>query len=181
MGSDDGEQLLIKRAAAGGGQDFERLMTPYIEVLFRYIRTHIYADEDAKDVLQEAMLSIWQGLHSYSGGSSFLTWCIAVARRKTADFYRRRYKHGSAYFEETDIPLDCGFARLSDESIDVSTALDTLKSAEKELVFLIFSAGLTYTETAHIMNIPVGTVKSRMSGIRSKLKQKLGGGKEVGM
>ena len=64
----------------------------------------------------------------------------------------------------------------SAEKLDVASAIGSLSLAEQELVTLIFDSGLSYEEVAEVVRIPVGTVKSRMSSIRKKLRAKLGEG-----
>ena len=59
------------------------------------------------------------------------------------------------------------------ESIDIQQAIHTLSQIEQELLFLVFTAQLTYPEVSKVMQIPVGTVKSKMSSVKEKLRRKL--------
>ena len=61
------------------------------------------------------------------------------------------------------------------EKMDIKQALTRLSQRDNELVRLIFNAGLSYTEVSEVLDIPVGTVKSRMSAIKTKLRASLGG------
>jgi RNA polymerase sigma-70 factor (ECF subfamily) len=76
---------------------------------------------------------------------------------------------------EDSLTIEDGSDGLAD-AMDVNNAVMSLNSTEQEIVFLAFNARLTYREISEVMNIPVGTVKSRMSTIKSKLKKRLENG-----
>lgn len=171
------EFKLIEKAKNGSKEAFEELMRNYMEVIYNYICSHVSATEAARDILQETMLSIWQCLKSFDGNSSLKTWCISITRRKIADHYRKVYKDDSMSLEDlqeilkAENDFECVYDKLA-----VENALTILDKTEREIVFLVFNAQLSYNEVSKIMNIPVGTIKSRMSGIKAKLKKRLGKG-----
>lgn len=175
---DDFDNLLNK-AQKGDNASFEKLMNCFMKIIYNYILVHVSNKEDAKDILQETMLGSWQGLKSYNGQSVFKTWLIGITRRKIADYYRRIYKTKEHEFEDIDDFGEYEYLLNENEStdilskIDVKNAVDTLSLADKELVYLIFNAQLSYSEIETITKIPIGTVKSRMFSIKSKLKNQL--------
>ena len=171
LGSDTREQRLIEQTRNGNRDAFECLIEPYVKLLFNYISSRVNDVYDANDIIQNTMLSIWQSIGSYKYESSFKTWAFTIARRRLADFYRKSKKHESlplTDFENTPVAknnLDESLDRM-----DIDNALQHLSSSENELVQLIFQSGLSYSEISTVLEIPIGTIKSRMSSIKSKLR-----------
>ena len=156
--------------------EFERLCAPELRAVYCYIASRVSMN-DAEDVLQETLLSAWKSFGSFDHRASVRTWLISVARRRICDLYRSR--EGLPEFEddpELDPESDERLEESSAEKLDVASAIGSLSADERELVTLIFDSGLSYEESAEVVGIPVGTVKSRMSSIRKKLRAKLGEG-----
>ncbi|MCF6460326.1 RNA polymerase sigma factor [Clostridium sp. Cult3] len=156
------------------GIEFEQLIWPYTKILYNYILSKVSNAEDVQDILQETMLAIWQGMDNYKGNSSFKTWAIGIARRKIADFYRGHYKDKDFHnLEDLDIGRIPGESNPIDHainSIDIENSLNTLPLEDKELLFLIFNAGLNYKEIESITGISEGTIKSRVYCLKKKLR-----------
>ena len=151
----------------------------HLKVLYNYIRAKA-AENDAADILQETMLGVWQGIGKFGGDSSFSTWVLAIARRKIADHYRRHYRRAGretelSGAEQVETEGD-GVAGAADR-IAVQYAVAGLKEQDRELVYLIYSAGRSSPEVSRITGLPVGTIKSRMYAVRNRLRSSLG---EVG-
>lgn len=149
-------------------------MEPYNKILYNYILTKVSNTEDVQDILQETILAIWQGLDGYKENSSFKTWIIGIAKRKVADFYRGHYKHKDFHnLEDLDtrkIPNKFNPLDHAINSMDIENALNTLPLEDRELLFLIFNAGLNYKEIESITGIPEGTIKSRIHYLKKKLR-----------
>lgn len=169
------EESLIGRAEQGDRAAFERLMRGQIRQLYPFILLHVREQSDADDIVQETMLAVWQGLKGFHGASGFATWVFGICRRKIADFYRKAYSE-----KQRGIPL-ADAEELPDNSTDpldtasVSEAVKTLPARDRELLYLVFNARLTYEEAGRVAKLPVGTVKSRMHAIREKLRPLLEG------
>lgn len=150
-------------------------MSAHLKILYNYIASHVSITEDIRDIVQETMLAVWQGIKKYNCNSAFRTWVIGITRRKIADYYRIHYKNTSIPFSEIEdfLILENEYESI-ENSIAVEEAITSLNKIEKELVFLVFNAQLSYTEISGITNIPVGTIKSRMASIKSKLAEQLG-------
>jgi len=149
-------------------------MSDHLKVIYNYIRSQIKNDEDVQDIVQETMLAIWSGLKYFRNDSSFRTWVIGIARRKIYDYYRSKYKIPEVSdFDSVDSLMTEDESDKLIKAMDVNNAVIRLDSIEQELVFLAFNAQLTYQEISEVVRIPVGTVKSRMSAIKSKLRKYL--------
>lgn len=153
-------------------------MNPLLNIIYNYIKNHISVYEDSKDVLQDTMLSIWLSLKTFTFSSSFKTWCIGITRRKIADYYRKYYKieYEALGEYENELIAEDQYQKLND--IDtVDKVLSILNEKEKELIFLIFKAELSYSEISEITMIPIGTIKSTISRIKNKARKYLGEGR----
>lgn len=176
------DETLLESAAKGSQRAFEALMDRYMRVVYSYIALRASA-ADAADILQETMLAVWQGISGFDKRSSLKTWLLAVARRKLCDFYRARQSARELSMSEA-FPDSCGeefdidsgedMAAGITERLDAAAAIKSLDAGERELIYLIFEAGLTYAEVSEATGIPVGTIKSRMSALRAKLRVLLG-------
>ena len=176
------DETLLESAAKGSQRAFEALMDRYMRVVYSYIALRA-SSADAADILQETMLAVWQGISGFDRRSSLKTWLLAVARRKLCDFYRARQSARELSMSEV-FPDSCGekfdidsgedMAAGITERLDAAAAIKSLDAGERELIYLIFEAGLTYAEVSEATGIPVGTIKSRMSALRAKLRGLLG-------
>ncbi len=169
------EEALIQKAANGDRDAFERLFEgERLEAVYAYICSRVRDAHKAKDILSDTMLAIWQGLHSFSGDARFTTWCIGIARHKLADYYRRGYsedKNARSLDEARLVAAeDEGYEQV-DARLTANALLNALSAKERELVELVFNAQMSYQEAADELDILVGTVKSRMSAIRAKLRK----------
>ena len=165
------EQRLIERIKNGDRNAFELLIDPYSKALCNYILFRVKSDFDVNDIVQEAMLSIWRSITSYNYQSSFKTWAFSILRRRLVDFYRINSKNEAlplTDFENVFTAKDN--LNESIERMDIERALSNLNSDDNELVYLVFQVQLSYQEISVLLGIPVGTVKSRMSRIKTKLK-----------
>ena len=161
---------MIKQTQNGSRDAFELLIEPYVKILFNYISYRVNDASDANDIIQETMLSIWLSIKNYEYVSSFKTWVFSIARRRLADFYRKSKKHDSLLLSDFENVLVKDNLNESIDRIDIGNALSKLSDNERELLYLIFQAQLSYNEISIVLHIPVGTIKSRMSRIKSKLK-----------
>ena len=163
------ENGLIQAALSGGGHAFKELTEPYIPALYNYIKLKTALHADAEDVLQETMLALWQSLASFSGQSAFKTWVFSVAKHKIADFYRERRAETDYIAEMPDDIAAADVWENTDGNLDLYGALAKLPEEDRELVYLVFNAGLTYEEIQNLTGVKTGTVKSRIHYIKKTL------------
>lgn len=166
--------MLIRKSQKKDKDAFEKLMNIYMKIIYNYIAAHVSTSEDVKDIVQETMLSIWNGIKNFEQQATFKTWVLGITRRKIADYYRTIYKHAVAPLSEYEGVLiaEDEYDRINDE-VTVDKATTVLSKTEKDIVYLIFKAQLNYSEISAITGIPVGTIKSKMSGIKAKLYKQL--------
>jgi RNA polymerase sigma-70 factor, ECF subfamily len=129
----------------------------------------------AEEIVQDTMLAVWRGAKSFRGESSVRSWVIAIARRQTRDRLRRRRLQVVDEGFLTDHPAPAPgpevMALDRAELEDVEGAIRQLPAALREVLGLALCSGLSLTEVANVLEIPVGTVKSRLFGARAVLNR----------
>jgi RNA polymerase sigma-70 factor, ECF subfamily len=129
----------------------------------------------AEDILQDTMLAVWQGAGTFRGESSVRSWVIAIARRRTRDRLRgRRLRLVDDTFladQPSSGPGPEVMALDRAELAEVTVAIRELAPAHRELLGLVFGSGLSLPEVAGVLEIPVGTVKSRLTAARTALSR----------
>lgn len=170
------QEALISSARSGNRRAFEDLVNPCLKLIYNYIASRVGPEEDRKDIVQETVLSAWTSIGSFDASSAFKTWIIGISRHKIADFYRLSSRNRTvplSDFEET-AGSDDEYEAVLDKTA-VNAALSVLTGAERELVFLVFSAELSYGEISAMTGLPCGTIKSRMAAVKEKLRKKIEG------
>jgi len=163
------ENGLIRESLSGGEHAFKELTEPYIPALYNYIKLKTAEHADAEDILQETMLAVWQSLASFSGQSAFKTWMFSIAKRKIADFYRGRRAESELTAEFPDDIAAADVWENTDGNLDLYDALAKLPEGHRELVYLVFNAGLSYEEIQNLTGMKTGTIKSRVHYIKKTL------------
>jgi RNA polymerase sigma-70 factor (ECF subfamily) len=129
----------------------------------------------AEEIVQDTMLAVWRGAASFRGESSVRSWVIAIARRQTRDRLRgqRLRVVDDAFLADQPGPGPGPESTALDraELAEVMGAIRELASAHREVLGLAFGAGLSLPEVAGVLEIPVGTVKSRLAAARTALSR----------
>jgi RNA polymerase sigma-70 factor (ECF subfamily) len=135
----------------------------------------------SEEILQDTMLAVWRGAAGFRGESRVRSWLVAIARRQARDRLRR---HRTTLVEDAVLaerpaaepgPEDVALGRV--EAAAVARAIGTLGVAQREVLGLVFGAGLSLAETAEVLEVPLGTVKSRLAAARSALDRLLAEGR----
>lgn len=150
--------------------EFEKLLEAERASVERFVRFRMNSKADAEDVLQEVYLAACQNFTQLKNKDSFKAWIISIARNKCNDFFRKK----AAQYE---IPIDEITERdLSDSRHGVSLVatvretLHLLGDKDKQILYLYFWKELPQAEIAKQLNIPVGTVKSRLHTAKRNFK-----------
>ena len=131
----------------------------------------------AEEIVQDTMLAVWRGAGSFRGESSVRSWVIAIARRQTRDRLRgRRLRLVDDAFladQPSSGPGPEVTALDRAELAEVKDAIRELALSHREVLGLVFGSGLSLPEVAGVLEIPVGTVKSRLTAARTALGRML--------
>ncbi len=163
---------LIARMADGDEAAFEKLYGSHAKKVYAYLLSRGMDTQAAADLLQETFMAAWKGAAGFAGDSAPLTWLIGIARHKLADEVRRRERARASPLYPEEGGADTTPA--SDERLTLEAALRRLQPDQRELLHLVFVQGLSYEEAGKLMDIPVGTVKSRMFTLRRQLALEVG-------
>ena len=171
------EAELVARAAKGDASSFGVLFDQFSKDVYRLARSMGHDSEEAEDVMQETFMAAFEGVASYQGRSSFKTWLFAILLRQSSR--RRRYlkiRKAEVFDELTDVSGN-GPARQSEKvrresRMDAHTMLDSLSPAHRAVLVLRELQGLSYDEMAIALDIPRGTVESRLFRARAILRER---------
>ena len=176
------EQELIRLAGEGDSAAFETLMSAHESRMYAVALRMCGSREDAQDCLQEAMIRVYRALSGFKGQSSFSTWVYRITMNSCLDELRRRKNRTAA---SLDALLDNGFAP-SDETDTpehhslqneqrrcVERAIAELPEDMRSAIVLRDIQGCSDEEIAHVLDANVGTIKSRISRGRERLRSVL--------
>lgn len=131
----------------------------------------------AEEIVQDAMLAVWRGARLFRGESSVRAWVIAIARRQTRDRLRRRRLEvvdDGALTDQAAVSAGPEAMALDRaELAEVQGAICELAPSHREVLGLALGSGLSLAEVAAVLEIPLGTVKSRLSAARIALNRRL--------
>jgi len=161
--------------------DAGALLEPLIPALRRYayslVRDHAAADDLVQDTLERA-LSRWF-LRRADG--DLRAWLFTILRNLYISAYRRRKRHGTeGTLDDAALPGTAPRQEAALEAQDVLAALDHLPEEQKSLLLLVGVEDLSYGDAARILGLPMGTVMSRLSRARQRLRSILETGLETG-
>jgi RNA polymerase sigma-70 factor, ECF subfamily len=158
-------------ASSQTGAVFDRWVAEHVAVLYRVAYRLVGNPHDAEDVVQDAFRSAWTSRHLYDRSRSERAWLLAILRRRVADHWRRREAREIATGGELDRPGEPPCDPFADElSGAMQAALGRLPDDLRETLLLVIVGELTHQEAADLQGIPLGTVLSRVSRARSRLR-----------
>ena len=172
---DDNE--LVALAQAGDLDALDRLLRRHFDRIYGVCRRLAGNDADAADAAQEAMLAIVRGLDRFDGRARFTTWMYRVATNACLDELRRRGRRAVPSDVE-DRAATAGPDVSVPIHVDVDAAVQKLNEDYRLPVVLRDFADLEYSEIAELLELPLGTVQSRIHRGRSQLGQLLGNNKD---
>lgn len=166
------EADLVARLQLGDSEAFRVLVDGYAELLLRIATRFTASRSDAEDVVQETFEGALASLGRFEGRSSLKSWLISILRRRAARHYR---KHKHIQFVQSDDPqsridAERNVTGSAESALDVETILASLSAEHREVVVLREIEGMTYEEIADALDIPRGTVESRLFRARQALR-----------
>jgi RNA polymerase sigma-70 factor (ECF subfamily) len=177
---DVGEGDLVAAAQGGDRRALDALLRTHHDRLYAVCRRMTGNDADAADATQETLLAVVRGLPKFDGRSRFATWSYRIAVNASLDELRRRRRRPEPGLDEVLFAAPPGgthdaSADASAQRLDVDAALARLAPDFRAAVVLRDLCGLDYAEIATILDIPPGTVRSRIARGRAALVPLLSG------
>ena len=171
---------LVRLAQAGDAGAFDQLVVRHQAAVFRAALAALRSPADAEEAAQDALVRAWQKLGAFRGDSSFRTWLLSIAwnralsrRRSLSAWFARRAPVEAADRVRVDGagPLDA--LRQRELTRHVTAAIDGLSPKLRDALLLAQAGEYGYDEIAAMLQVPVGTLKSRVFDARRKVKQRL--------
>jgi len=172
---DERDSILADRAAHGDRRALELLLDRHVDRIHAVCRRVVADPEDALDATQEAMIAIARGIDRFDGRAAFTTWSYRVATNAALDELRRRRRRPVPAHPDGPDPVAPGPATddRAATRLDVDAALRELPEEFRVAVVLRDLCDLDYAEIADVLEIPPGTVRSRISRGRALLVKRL--------
>jgi RNA polymerase sigma factor (sigma-70 family) len=181
------EQALIRAAQCGDLEAFNGLVLHYQDFLFRVALNILHDEDAAADATQQAFLSAFRNLHTFRGGS-FRSWLSRIVVNACYDGLRRVARAHTLplqIFNQDDEELEPALwladpgpspeaqAETSELLAAIQTSLQKLPEQYRLALLLVDVEGLSYEEAAAALDVPKGTIKSRLARARSSLRMSL--------
>jgi len=165
------DEALLRAVAAGDAGALTRLYQRHAGALFGYLYRLAGDRMTAEEILQDTLLAVWRSAAAFEGRSKVTTWLFGVARRQAHNRLR-----GRSCPEPIGVPLpdrpdqgagpdELGIAAAG--GTPLAAAIDRLPDHHRDVIALVFVAGLPLADVAEVLMIPVGTVKSRLHHARA--------------
>lgn len=179
----ENEKNLIIQSKSGDIQSFETLIKGYQKMAYNVAYRIMGNEEDAKDMTQEALIKVYKNLKGFRMDSSFSTWMYRIVMNTCKDELRK--KKMKVISIDQPITTDDGQMHMEiedkglkpDEIVEsretqkeVHEALQAVSETNRVVVVLRDIKGFSYSEISEIIDVPVGTIKSRINRGRQELK-----------
>jgi RNA polymerase sigma-70 factor (ECF subfamily) len=168
-----GDEELLRLVAAGDAAALARLYERHAGPLYGYLLRLAGDRMTAEEILQDTMLAVWRSAGAFEGRAKVSTWLFGVARRQAHNRLRGRpgpEPVGGDLPERADQsagPEELAIAAAG--GTPVAAAVDRLPEHHRDVIALVFVAGLPLADVADVLGIPVGTVKSRLYPARAAI------------
>lgn len=172
------EILLISRARGGDREAFGALVEQYRDNVYRLAYRMCGNAYDADEAAQEAFVAAWRALPNFRGDAKFSTWLYRLTTNAAIDVMRREKRHQTVgdgemmeLADDADSPQET--VERTEQQETVQKALATLSEEYREVLLLRYMEELDYAEIAEVLQLPSGTVKSRINRAKAALKTAL--------
>lgn len=168
----------ISSAHSSGMQELHDAILREIPGLRRYARFLVRDPDVADDVAQEALTRAVAAATSFQRGTNVRAWLFTILKNVVRNSYRRRRRNGFESIDTSDIALRGDPGDEPDAHLELASladAIDTLPASFRQVLLLCGVEGFLYEEAAEVLDVPVGTVRSRLFRARSLLLRRLDG------
>ncbi|MEL6557875.1 MAG: sigma-70 family RNA polymerase sigma factor [Bacteroidota bacterium] len=167
-------------------QIFDGEFMPHIDSMYNFAYKLTFDEDDSKDLVQDTYMKAFRFINSFQKGTNSKAWLFRILKNSFINDFRKKskqpvkvdYQEVENYYNSDDIDesktVDLRVETLKDMMGDeVTIALNSLAIDFRTVIILCDLEGFTYEEMAKILDIPIGTVRSRLHRARNLLKQKL--------
>ena len=165
---------------------FDGEFMPHIDSMYNFAYKLTFDEDDSKDLVQDTYMKAFRFINSFQKGTNSKAWLFRILKNSFINDFRKKskqpakvdYQEVENYYNSDDVDesktVDLRVETLKDMMGDeVTIALNSLAIDFRTVIILCDLEGFTYEEMAKILDIPIGTVRSRLHRARNLLKQKL--------
>lgn len=165
---------------------FEKELLPHVGALQTFAYHLTYNQEDADDLVQETYMKAYRFIDKYEKGTNAKAWLFKILKNAYINEYRKKVKQPTKVdfedivaYHDTDDDRVSGYSDLREEIFlhmmgdEVTSAINSLPLDFRTVILLCDIEGFTYEEISAIIDVPIGTVRSRLFRARNLLKEKL--------
>lgn len=180
---DDEEWAVLARMAAGERAALDELYAHHRAPLLGYLRSLVSNPELAEEIFQDTLFAAWTGAARFERRSSVRVWLLGIARRRAYAAVRRRTIQVveaatlEPYPDPDPEPESQAIAGAERDALQA--ALMRLRPSHREVLVLNFVQELSYQAIAEILDVPIGTVMSRLHYAKRALRAELGAGDQL--
>jgi RNA polymerase sigma factor (sigma-70 family) len=162
------EELLINGIRAGNKSSIEQLYQMYSSSLMGIISRIVKFDEVAEDILQDTFVKIWKSISQYDSSKGRLfTWMANLAKNTAIDQIRSKYyvhtiKTDTISSTHVEVLDKRNHFQLNADTVGLKQLVYHLRPDQKQIINLIYFEGYTHVEVAEVLNMPLGTVKTKI-------------------
>jgi RNA polymerase sigma-70 factor, ECF subfamily len=182
------EELFLKFRESRNRDFFSELVRRYERELYAYLRRYLGNAEMAEDVFQATFMQVYLKRDHFDEGRRFRPWLYAIATNQAIDSQRKARRHRMASIDRatstdgdeaghllhllaSDEQSPDSHVMTEESRMWVQQSLGELSDQMRQVVELVYYQGLKYREAAEVLDVPVGTVKSRMNAAITRLNQ----------
>lgn len=170
-------QIYLQSRASVSARDvlYRQIWSRYHKRILYFIRQSISGE--AEDLVQDVMLKVFENLDRYNPVYSFSTWIFTIARNHMINWLRKKRLSTTAIPQAVPDPLRITPEQqfiVQESREQIESLIQTLDPDQRQMVYLYYYEEMKVRQIAQILDMPAGTVKSRLYWIRNRLRSQLG-------
>lgn len=173
--SDDMALYLIRQVAEGREDALTQLHHAYARKVYAFAYQRLGNERWSEEVVHETFFEVWKSAQGFRAASKVSTWLFGIARMKSLELWRQYSSDHDDIDDHHDtlvcgLPTGEGVMMAAQSSERVRECLRTLPAGQRECVHLVYFDELPQADVARVLDIPLGTVKTRIMAAKDKLK-----------
>ncbi len=169
-------ETTVERCREGDEDAWSALVSTTLRPIYRLCASYAPSAAEAEELTQEVYFKLWENLHRYNAGSNFMAWAWRVAKNLLIDAHRRSRRERSAAWTDPEVLDHLPAADDTQEQAArrqrlrlIAAGLRQIPEELSTLILMRDFAGMSYHEMAESLELPLGTVKSRLNRARLEL------------
>jgi RNA polymerase sigma-70 factor, ECF subfamily len=177
----ESDETLVARVARGDRAAFEALYHRHAAAVMSFVHHLTFDRHVAEDATQEVFVKVWKAAHRFREGARFTPWLFRIARNTAWNEAPRRRLRALGGEGAAGLPREAAGADVdaaagdSEAAVAARAAVTSLSEALRTAFVLVRMEGRSLEETAEVLEVPVGTVKSRVAAAEAALRERLRG------